>query len=357
MIKFRTLIISLAVALTVCRVGSCEEITDSLKLGDEYLFKQEYSKAKYEFSRLVKSNPGSSEAHRGLGDAIYYSKPDWGKVKKSHEEYTKAIQLDPANSKAHYGLAQCHLSFHEYDSAISEGKKALEINPKYVEAQFAIAAAYDLSDQIEKAITEYKKVLDLDPDNRKAIGNLATLYMQKQDYPTSILIRKGYLKSHPQDTQMLMGLAKAYRLDEKYDQTISYCEEVLSIDKKNRDAKDWIKMAENGKKARKIIIDLIDTILKEYTNSADPWEKRVSQRLINGESKEIIVELKPMTEKERKDGRACFFFAMASFLNGDHWNAALYGASANGFEYHQEHLKEFNKLTYQYDLSLTPFIR
>ena len=116
---------------------------DLIQQGDEYLLKRNYKKAQKIFQQAIRTNDRSSDAHRGLGDSIYYQLQVTRRtVEKAQKEYKKALELDPLNLKAQRGVAQCLLSFGEYDQAISTAKAVLQVDPTFADAQLTIAETY-----------------------------------------------------------------------------------------------------------------------------------------------------------------------------------------------------------------------
>jgi len=341
------------------------DVSNLIRQGDEFLAQKNYLRAKEAFSQAVKMGTNNSQAHRGMGD-VYYSKANRSAFKMAREEYKQSVNLDSNNAKGHCGLARCHLMFREFDEAIKEAQKALEINPNYAEAQFVIAGVYNNiaadkffndESQVKKMIDAYLKVLEIDPDYESAINNVSIEYARKMQYDKALEILLKFVERHPKNVSVLLTVAKTYRLKQEFGETQKFCNRVLFLEPKNKNAKELIEIARKGEIKRGEILDLTNEILGELLKTGNNFERGAAQKLLAGKNSEVITELNKKNEQNISDGMTHFLLALAYSLNGNSGQASSQSAKAIGFHYQDKYLEKFHKLAFQYDLSLTPFIR
>lgn len=359
-------LVMIGLLLTFPVSSYAETFSDLVQQGDAYLVRKDYRGAERVYSKALKVNDKNSEAHRGLGDALSRSTRNRKANEKAREHYKKAIELDPTNIKARHGLTSCHIQLREFDKAIEQAKIILETDPKSTEAQYRIAVAYNHvadenyfgdEEQVNRMMNAYLRVIEMDPDHEGAVNNVAVEYIRKGSYDEALSILMRFLERHPENVSLLLTAAKTFRLKQEYERTEEYCSRALSVDPKNREAKEVIDLAQKGNAERQKIISMTNEILRDLLKTGSPLERDAAERLIAGKSKEVVATMNGRIEKNKEDGTAYFLLAMASFLEGDTEGARMNSASANGYKYQNKYLEEYRKLTSQYDSNLSPFIR
>jgi len=125
-----------------------------------------------DYKMTLRLNPGSLEAHLGLGN-LFAQKGDYEEALKYYEELKNLFPSDPmacvcmGNVFAQQGL---------YEEAISEFQRALYIRPNLAEAYLGLGNVYLCQRNYQKAEDDYKKAIDLNPLYANAYLNLARLY-------------------------------------------------------------------------------------------------------------------------------------------------------------------------------------
>jgi tetratricopeptide (TPR) repeat protein len=161
-------------------------------LADIHLHSRDYQEqALSEFQDILKSDPNSAAACRGLG-YVYLQKQDF-----SHAaEYLKrASQVDSKDPRAHYynalltareagfgGVADLPGMTVELETSIS-------LDPNFADSYALLAFAQSKSGDPVKAIATMRKALAISPRNENYLFNLANLYLanRQQDPAVAVL--------------------------------------------------------------------------------------------------------------------------------------------------------------------------
>jgi tetratricopeptide (TPR) repeat protein len=90
------------------------------------------------YSRALKLDPGSYDAHYGLGVSYLNS----NKTAASAEHFRKAVRADPQSALAHLALGRALLSGERSAEAVEELKTAVRLEPKLRQGFFLLGRAY-----------------------------------------------------------------------------------------------------------------------------------------------------------------------------------------------------------------------
>ncbi|MBX9692305.1 MAG: tetratricopeptide repeat protein, partial [Cyanobacteria bacterium] len=162
--------------------------------------------------------------------------------------YRQAVRLDGTNPDCTGGLVECW-------------RKVVKLAPDAVSNRLGLGEALELHEAFDEAETEYKYVLQLDPHNALAKKKLARLPDVRKSAGSRKLLNAGAdlqesgqldkaveqyklaLNVSPEDPLVWLNLASCYQAMNKFDQSKSAYEKVLSL----KDAPDDVrKSAEEG---------------------------------------------------------------------------------------------------------------
>jgi tetratricopeptide (TPR) repeat protein len=182
----------------------------------------------------------------------------------SHLE--KAVALDADYSEAHNELGRCYYLIARYPEAIEQYTLAIKTNKEYAEAWSNRGVAYWADGNWDLALSDCRHAVEIDPAFGGGHYNLAELYyarvqkLQSQDKAS--LIHEEAKKSideyqlavgyEPKNAIFWMGLAKACKGYHDFDSAIKAAEQVLKIEKGNKEAKKFIA---DIKKEQKSFVD------------------------------------------------------------------------------------------------------
>ena len=109
------------------------------------------------------------------------------------EEYTKALgifntilEIDSKNIKAYYNRGRARLAVEQYDEALKDFDKAIELDPNNIIAYIIRGHAYHDLRQYDEALKDYNKVIDLDSTNKEVYNNRANAYYSLRQYDKAL---------------------------------------------------------------------------------------------------------------------------------------------------------------------------
>ena len=148
-------------------------LTPSLKLGQIYLQRREFTKAKKIYKNILSINSSSIDALHGLGKMYLIQ----NKPVDFINTYKYILELDPENSIAYYNLGIAYLNTRDIERAEKFFQNSIDID-NFTNSYFYLGVIYALKDNPQKAISYFSKRIELEKDDeyaeesRKAIKKL-----------------------------------------------------------------------------------------------------------------------------------------------------------------------------------------
>lgn len=164
----------------------------------------------------------------------FYGKEDLGNAIKY---YQFAAKENPTNADIPYNTARAYADMFNYPQAVEYFQKAIALNPNQARWLYELALIYyampdnvnALKYMLQAGEKGYKK------DN-EYLQNLAVAYLNAGKPDEGIGILKEMLQKRPSDINILGMLAEAYYDTKKYDDAISYYDQLLTINKKDAES-------------------------------------------------------------------------------------------------------------------------
>lgn len=128
-------------------------------LGAAYLGLNKHDDAVQIFQKLLRLQPGHSDAFNNLGIAFY----DQGRFDAAVENYQKAVEIEPNFAVAHFNLGNAQMQMANFGKAIESYKASLQINPNDAEVLFQCGIALKGYGNFDQAIEFYTKVAQISP--------------------------------------------------------------------------------------------------------------------------------------------------------------------------------------------------
>ena len=243
------------------------------ELAAAYLDLRRYAQAKEKFLQLEKMGDRSDSTYRQLM-LLSYNMRQWDeviqhasalkKIKKSEptafylaqafygkedlgnaiKYYQFAAKENPQNADIPYNTARAYADMFNYQQSVEYFQKAIALNPNQSRWIYEMALIYyaipdnpnALKYMLEAGEKGYKK------DN-EYLMNLAVAYLNAGKAQEGIAILKDMLQKRPSDTNIIGMLAEAHYDVKKYDEAISFYDQLLSINKSDAESLYMIGMS------------------------------------------------------------------------------------------------------------------
>ncbi|MBI5571072.1 MAG: tetratricopeptide repeat protein [Desulfomonile tiedjei] len=137
------------------------------------LERKQYALAIRSLSAVIRSDPGSAEAHRLRG--VAYEK--LGLFKRAEEDFTRYIERSPSDPNGYIMRGDTRNFEQEYGAALEDYNAALKLSPSSVTAYLGRGLALAGLGKYDEAIKAYQWVLTKQPGNVEALENIGRACM------------------------------------------------------------------------------------------------------------------------------------------------------------------------------------
>lgn len=243
------------------------------ELADVLVALRRYPQARDKYLELEKLGSATAETYRQLmeisfnmrqfDDATKYAnalkKQDpsqkvayyMGKAAYEQENYGDAIKYlneaaneDPQNAEIPYYIARSYADMNNFKTAIPYFQKAVSLKPTDARWIYEMALIYygmhDDKNALKYLLEAANKGYKQDAEYQE---NLAIAYLDNGEQEKGLEIMKSLLQRRPSDQHILELLAQASYDAKKWDDAISYWDQMLALDKENASALYMIGMS------------------------------------------------------------------------------------------------------------------
>ena len=219
----------------------------------DHFNRNEYRPAEAILNQLILKNCKKPDVFHMLG-TIYY---DQGKFNKAVRSFKRAIEIDPAFTDASIGLSIILNDLGKYE----EGQKVFEeaklmlsqkagqedpyINEKIAHKHDELGELYFQYQRYEEALNEYQKVLKLSTRSVETRMRIVGCYEKQNRYELAIDELLKIVAESPEYYAARLKLGKLYYDANKVPDAIEQWENVLRSQPNNRQAKDYLQLAQS----------------------------------------------------------------------------------------------------------------
>lgn len=208
-----------------------------------------------EFKHAISMAPNDAQGYDNLG-TVYADK---GELIEALTSYTKALALEPDNSCALHNLG-CFLANHANQLAVSCFQSAYKLEPDFYESRFNLGLCLAAEQKHEQALVHFEAALalsDEDPEvryhlalslmelnrNIRAIKEL-NMVVREQEHHDSAWYNLGHCY-HQQGilSEAEISYIKAIKANAKNIEAIVALASLLKSQKRNSEARSWLKRA------------------------------------------------------------------------------------------------------------------
>ncbi len=168
------------------------------------------------YSRAVKADPKSFEAHVSLGLLLARQ----GKLDEARPELAAATELDPADAgpamkaRAWRALAQIDRG-KDPATASNDLLEALKLSPETPRDTLLAGELAEASNQLDAAEAAYRRVIAKDAKNAEANSGLGHVLIARKQYPEAETFLRAALEQSPDDPTLTAELATVLAAQDK----------------------------------------------------------------------------------------------------------------------------------------------
>lgn len=248
-------------------------------LGNAYVEKKQFEKAKLNYEIALKLKPDYSEALYNLGllhvqtkslsaaedyfRKTLHLKPDHAKAwlnlgyllyleNKFDEALScthRALTLNPESIDSYQNLGLILIKLNRFTDALEIFKKALVCNPRHAEVYNNIGYIYRILGNLDEAQKFLTQSIELNPRYYLPYYNLGNVFASQKRYDQAIRAYQTMLNLNPQFSEGHWHLGMAYQEIKDFNQALEHYSAFLQINERN----GWKNPAEKEKVVKKIL--------------------------------------------------------------------------------------------------------
>jgi len=194
--------------------------------GEQYARQKQYDKAVDAYLQAIRLNPGSAEAHQGLG-ATYHN---MGRPAEALEPLRIAVRLDPQNAVAHLNLGITLGALRRPDEALGELNEAKRLRPDSARVHNEIGNVLHSSfGRIDDALASYQQARALDPTVPAVHHNIGLMLMRLGRFAEAIDPLNEALRLDSRYRNARYLLSDAYSRSGRYEDAVDSWTKFLAI--------------------------------------------------------------------------------------------------------------------------------
>jgi tetratricopeptide (TPR) repeat protein len=176
-----------------------------VQIGGAYLGQGDLATAESRFEAVLKVDPESQDANRGLA-RVYLTQ---GKPEKAISRLSALAQ----NSKKAWPqrlMAEVYVFQKNFPKAEEAYQRAIALEPDNAANKIALAELYAASGAVDRGISAYEDLIKTQPSNMLAKHRLAGFYLSQRSFDKAIRVSDDILKSDDKDTEARIIKGRAY---------------------------------------------------------------------------------------------------------------------------------------------------
>ncbi len=178
------------------------------------------------------ATPDDADVHANLG-AIYQKR---GNLDSALAEYQLAEKLNPSSVMTRLNHSTLYQQKKEYETAIEGYDSILRLYPNHTLAYYYKAQCLRALGMKDAAVQNYKLALNLEPENQGIKDELFDMVKSDMTPEEMLAYLANELKNSPNNPETVYEYAYQLHKNKKFDEAITYYNQVIQLDPKNSDA-------------------------------------------------------------------------------------------------------------------------
>lgn len=202
------------------------------ELGNYWLIKSDYQKARKSFEHALKLSPAHFRSYIGLAQAI--SAADNGE--DVEHLYLKAVELDPEFIEGRILLGDYFAGLEETESAVSQYKAVIEQNPNYAIAHLRLGVTLLQTGDFDGAEPSFERAIELNRSNFEAYYYLGNVWLSRRKLDRAMELYEESLKYVLNFPEALYALGSVHFRKGNIQQALTYFQSVIELNQRHADA-------------------------------------------------------------------------------------------------------------------------
>lgn len=196
----------------------------SFILGGLYITKEEKTKAREVYRRMLKRYPQNADA------CVFYAKSyrDENKFKQAIETLRSCAAKDKDSPQYHYYIGKFYLEQDKYSKAIKNFKQSLKIYPEYYQSALGIGLIYEEQKKLSLAVKTYEDYIAYDSGNTLIMSRLVNLLFGEGKFKKVIPYAEMLTNLDPDDLNLKVKLGILLSDDKQYGRAVTIFEDLHS---------------------------------------------------------------------------------------------------------------------------------
>lgn len=178
------------------------------------------------FQRAVEVSPGSSTAHKNLGEAL----ARLGRWEEALGRYEAALNLNPGDPSIYSDIGTTLAQLGRSDEAIQRLQTAMNLDPRDADFPFNLGNVLAELGRVDEAVEAYEQALRLNPGHGRARNNLAIALATQGRTDEALREAEHALAAEPRDPEIHNTLANLLAERGEHEQALHHYQEALRLD-------------------------------------------------------------------------------------------------------------------------------
>lgn len=223
---------------TEIRIGASRDAALYFRIGDELSKMGLWSDAAQAYRLALQVDPKQSNAHAGLGQALYRG---WGDIDGASKELQFAIANDPNPIHWQIALGDIYREEREFGKAEQYYLQASILAPQIVAPVFLLAVTYYEQAEYDLAISYLQRAIVVDPSFANSYLLLGVIYSRQGAFFKAIPELEKAVRLAPSIPEYHLELGQVYWLTGRTGSAIAQFRRVLQLDPSNLQAQKALK--------------------------------------------------------------------------------------------------------------------
>ena len=202
------------------------------EVGNYWLIKADYQRAKESFERALELSPGHFRSYIGLAQAVSAADD----AEDVEHLYRKAVELAPGFVEGRILLGDYLAGLEETEAAVAEYRAVIERNPDYEIAHLRLGVTLLQAGNFDGSEPSFERSIELNPSSYQAYYYLGNVWFSRRELDRAMALYEESLKYVLNFPEALYALGTVHFRKGNIGLALDHFERVLERDRRHADA-------------------------------------------------------------------------------------------------------------------------